>query len=178
MTSLYTPREDSFLLKKYIKNHVNQDDSVLDLGTGTGILAKEAQKYTKNILAADIDPKAIRHCKTQELSAVQSDLFSNITGKFNLIIFNPPYLPKDKHEPSNSALQTTGGKQGYELIEKFLTQAKHHLKPKGKILLLFSSLTNKTKIDNLLKQHHYTRTLLETKPLFFEKLYLYLIKPI
>ena len=49
---------------------------------------------------------------------MHSDLFSNIKGKFNTIIFNPPYLPEDEFKDKS----LDGGKKGYEIIEKFLNK--------------------------------------------------------
>src|SRR3989338_8989568 len=93
---LYEPGDDSFLIISFIKKYAK--GSILDLGTGTGILAKEAMKYSSDVLAADINPKAVSYGKKQGIKAVKSDLFSNIKGKFDLIIFNPPYLPCQKKE--------------------------------------------------------------------------------
>jgi len=81
-----------------------------------------------------------------------------------LIIFNPPYLPREKHDEGKD---TTGGKNGSEIINKFLNQAKAHLNKNGKILLLTSSFT---KNINWLD---YKKELLGTKSLFFEELYVW-----
>ena len=72
------------------------------------------------------------------ISVQQSNLFKNLDEKFDTIIFNPPYLPSD---PKLKDLTLDGGKKGYELIQKFLKQAKKHLEKKGIILLLFSPFT-------------------------------------
>jgi len=89
--------------------------------------------------------------------------------KFNIIIFNPPYLPKDKNEPKESQTATTGGKKGNEIILKFLKQAKNHLETKGIIYLITSSLT--PKID--FKKLGYKSKEIGCKKLFFEKLYIW-----
>jgi release factor glutamine methyltransferase len=119
------------------------------MGTGSGILAKTASKYIpqKNILAADINPNAIKELQNEKFQATQSDLFKNIPNKFDLITFNAPYLPLDKREPKPSRLATTGGKRGDEISIKFLEQAKQHLNPRGKIFLLISSLTPMDKLE-------------------------------
>ena len=75
-------------------------------------------------------------------------MFENIKGKYNLIIFNPPYLPEESKEPIDSKMATTGGKKGEEIILKFLEQAKNHLENNGKIFLLASSLTPKIDFEN------------------------------
>lgn len=171
---IYEPAEDSFLIEKYVKQF-SKNKSVLDLGTGSGILALAAKTSgAKSILATDINPEAIRSLPKNIPSRV-SNLFSNIKESFDLIIFNPPYLPKTENEDQESETITTGGAQGHEIIQKFLEQAKSHLNPHGKILLLFSSLTGREKIDNLLKKLNYKSKCLETKNLFFEELYVYLI---
>lgn len=165
---IYESSDDSFLLLKYVKDYAK--GKVLDLGTGSGILAKEALKYTKDVLASDI-----LNLNFKDIKFIKSDLFENIKGKFNFIIFNPPYLPKDKREDLESALSTTGGKYGYEIIERFLNELKKHLKKNGKCLIVFSSLTNKNKIDKLIKKNKLKFECLEKKKLFFEELYVYLI---
>ncbi|MFH1209720.1 MAG: HemK2/MTQ2 family protein methyltransferase [archaeon] len=167
---IYETSDDSYLLLKYIKDYVNSKSFVLDIGTGSGILAREALKYTKKVLASDI-----QDLKFNDLKFVRSDLFENIKGRFDLIIFNPPYLPRDNREDLESALSTTGGKHGYEILEKFLNKVKEHLNKDGKAFIVFSSLTNKNKIDSLIKKNKLKFKCLETKKIFFEELYVYLI---
>ncbi len=171
---MYEPEEDSYLIEKHIKNYPS--DSCLEIGTGTGILALEASNYCKKVLAVDIDKEAIDYCKKnikrKNIKFKLSDLFSNVKGKFDLIIFNPPYLPNDQLV-KDKALD--GGKKGYELIERFLNQVNSHLNKNGKILLIFSSLTNKKKINSLIKKNNLKFKELEKQKFFFEELYLYII---
>lgn len=108
---IYPPREDSFLLEREVKKYA-KGKSFLDIGTGSGIQAKAAkQAGAKSVLAADINPESLKHLKVQGINVVKSNLFSNIKRKFDLIAFNPPYLPRDKREDKESALTTTGGKE-------------------------------------------------------------------
>ncbi len=164
---IYEPAEDSFLLQKHIKTYIKPGMSVLDMGTGSGILAQEAKKYTKNVIAVDINPEAVEHVKKQ-LSAIVSDLFQNVKGKFDLIIFNPPYLPEDPEEPQDSKQITSGGKQGYELLEKFFQEAKSHLNKDGKILFLYSSLTGD--VETIPQKQGFIFSILERQKIFFEEL--------
>jgi len=170
---MYHPAEDSFLLAEVVRSYTKQGMKVLDMGTGSGIQAKTAIKSgAKDVLAVDIDPLVIKKLK-RELSPIQSDLFSKVKGKFDLIIFNPPYLPADKHD---KGLDTTAGKKGYELIIKFLKQAKSHLSKDGTILLLISSLSKPSVILKEARKHYRTRKVAEKK-IFFEKLYVYKLSP-
>ena len=147
---IYQPAEDSFLLEKQVKKY-SKGKSVLDIGTGSGIQSKSAlMAGAKKVLATDINEEVINKLKKREIIVKKSDLFSNISGKFDLIIFNPPYLPEDKREDSESQLATTGGKNGDEIILRFLEQSTMYLKTDGIILLLVSSLTPRNKINKLL----------------------------
>ncbi|MAG08451.1 hypothetical protein CMO89_03185 [Candidatus Woesearchaeota archaeon] len=171
---IYKPREDSLLLKKYVSKY--SKGLVLDIGTGSGILAVEAAKKAKKVVGVDIDEKAVKYCKknakNKKIRFVKSDLFKNVKGKFDFIVFNPPYLPEDKMD-KDKALD--GGKKGYEVIERFLVEVNEHLKPNGKVLLLFSSLTNKEKVEQFINRNLLESKLLEEKSFFFEKLYVYLL---
>ena len=91
-----------------------------------------------------------------------------------MIIFNPPYLPEDIREPKGSALATTGGKKGYEISERFFKVASKYLMPYGKILILFSSLTKKDKIHEIIENHGFNYQKLIEENLFTETLFVYL----
>ncbi len=145
------------------------------MGTGSGIQAEEAVKYADRVIAVDINSKSVNYCKKKykEIDFRKSDLFSNIKEKFDLIIFNPPYLPiESKYED----VELDGGEKGYELIENFLKQAKKHLKKEGQILLLFSSFSKKEKIDTILNEENYQYKQIATQKLHFEELFVYKIR--
>ena len=172
---VYEPHEDSFLMQKNLYPFVH--GRVLDIGTGMGILAQEAAKYANQVLAVDIDSKVLAYaqkqcCSLSNITFCQSDLFSNVKGTFDVILFNPPYLPTDYRAPD---VALDGGKKGYEIIERFLNAVSCYLKPEGVILLVFSSLTKKAKIDEILKENLFEAELIEAQKFSFEELYLYRI---
>ncbi len=168
---IYQPAEDSTMFVNFLKDYLSDTRhptpdtrQFLDVGTGSGILAKTANKFlpSENITAIDINPKAIKALQNQPFKTIQSNLFQAFTKtpklqksetpktiKFDLIVFNAPYLPLDKREPKSSRACTTGGKTGDEISLEFLHQAKPHLSPNGKIFLLISSLTPTEKIKKL-----------------------------
>jgi len=154
----------------------------LDVGTGSGIQALSAieKPSVREVVAVDINLMAVSSLQEKikkqhlrKITAIQSDLLAQVYGKFNTIIFNPPYLPQDKGI-SDPALY--GGKKGWELSEHFFQQVSPFLFPDGKILFLFSSLTNKEKIDTILEHHLFEFKLLDTQKLSFEELYIYEIQ--
>ena len=172
----YKPREDSYLLQKYVKKHAI--GSVLDMGTGSGIQAITSSKNKKvnTVLAVDIDKDMLKivkkNIKNQKIKFKHSNLFSNIKKSFDTIIFNPPYLPAE--EPFDITLD--GGENGYELIITFLEQAGKYLNKRGIILLLFSSLTNKDKVHETIKQNNFKEELLGKEKMHFEEIYVYKLK--
>ena len=171
MDEIYEPAEDSYLMSEVLKQRIkNPDLSCLEIGVGSGIQLQTLKKIgVKYIKGVDINKKAVMHCRKLGFDCLPSDLFSSIkeNEKFDFIIFNPPYLPKDKREPKDSQKATTGGKLGSIIINKFLQQAKSHLKPEGKILLLTSSLTKG------IKWLDYKKKLISKKKIFMEELYVW-----
>jgi release factor glutamine methyltransferase len=173
---IYSPREDSFLLEKEVKKYA-KGKSFLDLGAGSGIQAKAAKSVkAKSILCADVNEEALKELKSQGFIAIKSDLFSNIKESFDLIAFNPPYLPENKREDTESALTTTGGKKGDEIIIKFLKEVKNHLNQDGIILLVVSSLTPKEKILKILEKNSLRHEVISSQKFFFETLEVWKIK--
>jgi len=173
---IYIPGEDSYLLESQVRKYARKK-KVLDLGTGSGILALTAIKFKAlSVLASDINEESINYAKSLGIEAIKSNLFLHIKSKFDLIIFNPPYLPQDEREDKESQQVTTGGKKGDEIILKFLKQARNHLNPKGIILLLVSSLTPMKRINNILEKQKLKSKIIAEKKLFMESLYVLEIK--
>ncbi len=173
--SIYQPKEDSFLMSRILKEKIpkmlkeNSNLKFLEIGAGSGIHLETAKNLgikKENISSSDINPKAVEHCNLLGFNCIHSDLFEKIKGKFNLIIFNPPYLPEDSQEPKDSKLATTGGKKGNEIILKFLQQAKNYLEKKGKIFLITSSLSEDIDFEKL----GYKAKEIGCEKLFFERL--------
>lgn len=173
----YEPQEDSYLLLEYVNKLAY--GKVLDMGTGSGILAKGAsfKHGVDEVVAVDIDEQAIEELNKKDvkkIKAFQSDLFADIDEKFDVIVFNPPYLPMHEKDEDDAL---DGGIKGFELIEMFLKEAKKHLVRGGFILMVFSNRTGKKEVDNVIKKEKYKHELLEKKSLaFFEELYVYKIK--
>ena len=181
---IYEPSEDSFLLLKHVKK--NSKGVVLDIGTGSAIQALEAAK-SKNVVkvyGVDIDKKTIDYCRTniesKKIEFYASDLFSvfknyeKLKGiKFDTIIFNPPYLPNDVGVKD---IALDGGRKGYELLQRFFIDAKKFLKPNGRMLIVFSSLTDRIMVDQLLQKYKYKFKLLDSEKMAFEELYVYLVE--
>ena len=173
---VYQPAEDSFLLSEIVKNFLlNKEKNilVLDVGTGSGIQSRnciECGISKKNILAIDINAEALKQAKILGIKTLNSNLFEKVKGKFDLIIFNPPYLPA--HEFDNLE-DTTGGEKGDEVIIKFIKSLKKHLSKSGTCFLLSSSFTPKN-WKEIAKKDFIVRKSGEKK-IFYEKLFVWKI---
>lgn len=155
LPTVYQPREDSFLLIKALS--IKKGEKILEIGTGSGIIAIHCAKAKADVIAIDVNPHAVTCAKLNsvlnrvKLEVLKSDLFSNVPGKlkFDKIIFNPPYLPSNKKDKFYD-ISYSGGKSGVEITNKFLREAKRHLKAKGEIYFMASSLA---KLDKLITDY-------------------------
>ncbi len=169
---VYEPAEDSFLLADCLK--IKNNSKVLDMGTGCGFLAILASKNAKKVVAVDVNPYALFNTKINlilnAISNVEvrfSDLFSNVNENFDVIIFNPPYLPLKSKDLYDKAWASENGK----IIMNFLREATNHLNKGGVIYIVLSSLSSTDP-----EICGYEAELLAKKNFLFERLYVYKLK--
>jgi len=176
---MYPPQEDSFLLLEQVKKYAR--GKVLDMGTGSGIQALGAaeKNEVESVLAVDIDRKVIDELKktinNPKIKFMVSDLFSNIFKRYDTIIFNPPYLPREEIDKKIKDPALFGGKEGYEILEKFFKIVGNYLNDGGIILLVFSSFTKKEKVDEIISNSGFSFEQLNSQHIFFEDLFVYKI---
>ena len=117
---------------------------VLDLGTGSGVLAILASKLgAKNVVATDVSDRAIKIAKRNaEINGVEidfrvGDLFNPVRGElFDLIICNPPMTPS----PIQLRRFTWGGIDGRLILDRVIDEAPSHLRRNGRLILPVISL--------------------------------------
>ena len=177
--NVYEPAEDSFFFATNLI--IKPDQVVLDLGTGSGILAIIAAKKAQYVLAVDLNPYAIRCAKEnaelnkiQNMAFLQGDLFTALKDgtKFDLILFNAPYLPSEEGEDSTWIGRSwAGGANGRVVLDRFIPQVPSYLKPHGRVLLMQSTLTGIEKtINTFAKQKLRAVVIAEQQLPFFETL--------
>lgn len=173
---VYSPAEDSFLLARAIERENLQGRAVLEIGCGSGFLTEIAARAGANVTAVDINPMAVEATKKvlseKKLAAsvFLSDLFDSVDGKFDLIVFNPPYLPESEDEPVGSDERYSGGRTGRDVIARFIEKIKSHLKSDGKVLLLVSSLTGEQEVLSLFEKNGFSARAVERKKIEWEEL--------
>lgn len=170
---VYRPAEDSFLLAENLL--AGEGDSVLDIGTGTGILALLAARKADRVVGTDINPEAItlagensRINRIDNAKFVCCDLFPPGDEKFDLVIFNPPYLPVD--EPGLLGRAWSGGRGGIEIIERFINSVSNYLQEDGIFELLVSSLSDMDGINAAMRANGIGAEVIARRRLFFEEL--------
>ncbi len=149
-SQVYKPEADTYLLLDAAREEVKAGDHVLEIGTGSGLIAAELAKVT-GVVATDINPHAVLCARKRGVDVVQSDLFCGIRSSFDLIVFNPPYLPTQPEERIDDWLEHAldGGLNGRVVIERFSAAVDRVLAPGGRILLLISSLTGLPEVRDL-----------------------------
>lgn len=167
---VYEPAEDSFLMIEAVLREVKRSDSILEIGTGSGIVSMFVEDIAQ-FIATDISPQAVKCAKLNGINVIRTDLFDGIKfkGKFDLIVFNPPYLPSEDQKTDMDVLWD-GGPSGREIINRFLDQVKNYLTEDGRILLLVSSLTGIEQVIDKMKSLDFVVDEIISEKHFFERL--------
>jgi|GEM_PF-167163 len=169
---VYEPAEDTYLLLKTAWEEVKPTDAVLEVGTGCGLIAKMLAKRARHVMATDINPFAVMNARFNGVDTIEANLFGGLDQKFDLIIFNPPYLPADENTPTDwYAKAWNGGPSGAEVILDFISEVCAHLTKRGKAQIVVSSLTGyRSIIERMRLEFAAVKAVAECK-CFFEKLY-------
>ena len=135
---------------EYIKKSKKNNLKILDLCTGSGVIAitlkKELEDYPVEIIASDVSVAALNIAKENantnkaEVSFIQSDIFENIKDKFDIIVSNPPYIDyKDRTTMQDNVLNYDphlalfAEEEGMYFYRRIIEEAKEHLTQDGVI---------------------------------------------
>lgn len=143
------PRQDTELLVENVVDYLENDErTVLDMCTGSGCIAISVDRLSKGskVEAVDISEKALEvaqennRLNNAKVTFIQSDLFTNVTGKYDIIVSNPPYIRTDEipklmeevksHEP---VMALDGMEDGLYFYKKICSEASDYLNDNGKI---------------------------------------------
>jgi release factor glutamine methyltransferase len=176
---VYEPAEDSFLLADAAVKEAAQGMRILEVGTGSGFVSAVLLANLKDIylVATEINPPAARCARANGIEVIRTDLFKGIKpekseSRFDLILFNPPYLPTCKGEKVPGWLNYAfdGGISGRDTLNRFLDEIKDYLKPEGKILVLISSITGLRAVRKKMKEQGFRVEIVARKKVSFEEL--------
>lgn len=206
--NVYAPSDDTFLLLDYFKSNITYSyfdeievykiKNILDLGTGTGIIAiffelikLQYQNFNPKIYASDISEAALKcaisnqksNKVNDEIVFLHSNLFNSfpdtLKNTFDIIVFNPPYLPSSqliKEETTKEKIDYSwdGGVEGYEVFIDFLKGATFflNLSRKHYIYSITSSRSNLNELNKKINELGFKKEIVGKKHIFFEDIFL------
>lgn len=140
---VFPPSPPSDLLGRAVVAETTADDRVLDMGTGSGNNALLAARTSTDVVGVDINPYAVvaaarnaeRNGVSDRTTFVEGDLFEPVTGRFDLIIFDPPFR---WFRPTN-LLERAFTDEDYRSLTRFVTEVGGHLTSAGRVLLFFGT---------------------------------------
>lgn len=143
------PRFETEIIVDYlIKSPINKE-KILDIGTGTGAIALALAKNIENsfVIGSDIEDKALSLASenkvftgVKNVDFVKSDLFKNLSGTYDLIVSNPPYIDKKDYESLEKELYFEpksalyGGIDGLDFYRGIIKNANNYLNDKGHLV--------------------------------------------
>jgi release factor glutamine methyltransferase len=157
--------------------------TILDIGTGSGILAIMGAQLGAQVVATDINPRAVACAKANVLrngcgssvTLVESDLFDSLGDKkFDIIMFNPPYLVRAPEGPYATAMQ---GGVDLAVIKRLAAGAAHYLTLHGFLLLLLSTDAPIASLFSIFAGTRYSTDILQRRNGLFEEFLVCKITP-
>lgn len=147
--NVLVPRFDTECVCEAALENLPQNARVLDLCTGSGALAIAIKKTRPDatVDATELSPSALEIAKKNAkrngvgIQFYLGDLFTQVQGPYDLIVSNPPYIPKKdleglqeevKHEPR---MALNGGDSGFDVYKRIIDAVKDYLKPDGHLVL-------------------------------------------
>ncbi|MDE7447040.1 MAG: peptide chain release factor N(5)-glutamine methyltransferase [Lachnospiraceae bacterium] len=144
------PRQDTETLVEEVMRNLHDGMHILDMCTGSGCILLSLLRYSNDCVGVgcDLSEKALKvarenaHELSLEAEFIQSDLFENVCGKYEIIVSNPPYIPSGQistlmeevkdHDP---LLALDGREDGLYFYREIIKKAGQYLHPGGMLFL-------------------------------------------
>jgi len=157
------------LLGEAVLTEVRDGDVVLDMGTGSGVNAILAASKAARVLAVDVSEPAVAAARAnvqrnhvgEVVEIRSSDLFSDIEGVFDLIIFDPPFrwfAPRD-------VLEAATTDEDYRTMTSFFATAREHLSAADRMLIFFGTSGDLAYLHELFDRYRFRAQVLRQRPL-------------
>ncbi|ADC46009.1 SAM-dependent methyltransferase HemK-related protein [Methanobrevibacter ruminantium M1] len=177
---VYIPSDDTFLLAENLE--IKEGQSVLEIGTGSGLVSMYASLLTDDVTATDINYNALelaeKNFKLNDINTIRlefGDLFEPVKNeKFDVILFNTPYLPTDTDDIIDDDLNYAfdGGIDGRKVIDRFINEVSHYLNDGGIVQIIQSSLSNNDKTLDMFDRNGFIAEIAKSESFFFEEIVL------
>lgn len=154
-------------LGRYVLKEVRKTDKVLDMGTGSGINAILSASKSSDVTGVDTNSFAIKCAKknaklnnvSSKIRFFKSNLFQNVKGKFDLIIFDPPFRwfkPRDIRERATTD-------HNFKTLTIFFKRVKRYLKKDGRILMYYGTSGDLNYFKQLIKKERFVVKVLDRR---------------
>ena len=156
------------IIEQKNKNKEQKDIEILDMCTGSGCIAVAIATNVQNVnvMLADVSREALKVAKvkaqntntTEKIKFIQTNMFENVEGKFDIIVSNPPYIEKDtiksldKQVQNEPLLALDGGEDGLKFYRILVNEGYKYLNKDG-YLCMEIGYNQKQKVEELLKQN-------------------------
>ena len=174
--NVYVPAEDSYPLADNLE--IKKGQSVLEIGTGSGIVAMYASRLTDDITVTDINFDACELARKnftengiENIEILWGNLFEVVENrKFDVILFNTPYLPTEDDEVLENTINYAfdGGLNGRKVIDLFLNEVGNHLNDGGIVQMIQSSLSGNDETLARLDELGFIAEIAASEHFFFE----------
>ena len=166
-TSVLSPRPETEELVELVAKNVNKNARVLDLCTGSGAIAitLELEFGFKSVVASDISARALMVAKKNNCALgahvkfVRSDLFENLSGRFDCIVSNPPYISNAEYDLLEGEVKNFEPKialvaedNGLAVYKQIAARAGEYLAPNGQLFLEIGE-TQAEAVTEILRQN-------------------------
>ncbi len=163
----------------------------LDIGVGSGIITRALCENFKKVIGTDLEFEMLEKCNEDVVSNTSKDSNKKLKNErgfelvcadaafvfkdniFDLVVSNPPYLPEDYDNEGMKIHDEAiyGGKSGIEVTLKIIKSSLATLKREGKLLIIVSSLSNISRLQEFLELLNLNMKKIAEKRLFFETLF-------
>lgn len=171
---VYPPSEDTELLLRALREQ--EPDMlglrVVEVGSGSGVIARAMQDAGARVAAVDINPEATLATRTLGVSVLRGDLLSALRGPFDIVVFNAPYLPSSDEERVEGWIDHAfhGGEGGVEVSARFAADLGRVLAPAGRAYLVVSNRADLDRLRTSVRGQGLHESSVATARFFFEQI--------
>jgi release factor glutamine methyltransferase len=176
---VYLPSDDTFMLARAVQEAVRPGERFLEVGCGTALVALAASRAGARAWACDVNPHAVRlavqNAQTNRLGlrVVRTDLLAGLAGPFDVVAFNPPYLPTAEEDHVEGWLDRAfdGGPDGNRVALRFCAALAQLQRLPRLVLIVHSSLADATPLVTAMQALGYRHEVAAEEHHFHERIY-------